>query len=147
MGILQAVLTGPFRMVVFIVGFLLVIVSCFNVTDLSKFQVSPHAPIYVVFIPGLMLLLGPAIHYFWVENDWGGWIHPLKVAKTEKGYEVPLGRSCLRVGYGRIQDAKASESASAVVLPANEFFDDECIHDDRSVLRVAAGMFRLDSKS
>jgi O-acetyl-ADP-ribose deacetylase (regulator of RNase III) len=54
--------------------------------------------------------------------------------KVEGGHQVVVARSTVRIIYGRIQDASTSEASAAVVLPANEFFDDECIRDNRSAL-------------
>jgi hypothetical protein len=43
-------------------------------------------------------------------------------------------RSDLTVAYGRIEDCPFDHGQSVVVLPANEFLDDECISDVRSAL-------------
>jgi hypothetical protein len=60
MEILRSLLARPFYVVVFVAGFLLVFTSCFSIGDLSKFQLSPNRPpIYIVFVPGLVLLSDP----------------------------------------------------------------------------------------
>lgn len=43
-------------------------------------------------------------------------------------------RSDLTVAYGRIEDCSFDHGQSVLVLPANEFLDDECITDVRSAL-------------
>lgn len=44
-----------------------------------------------------------------------------------------MGTTPLNVRLGRIEDVPAGEH-DAVVLPANEYFDDECVRDERSAL-------------
>jgi O-acetyl-ADP-ribose deacetylase (regulator of RNase III) len=45
-----------------------------------------------------------------------------------------LGRTSVRVEVGRIQDYQSADSRAVVALPANEYFDDECIADANSSL-------------
>lgn len=45
-----------------------------------------------------------------------------------------LGRTNISVETGRIQDYKFSDSRAVIALPANEYFDDECISDTNSSL-------------
>lgn len=45
-----------------------------------------------------------------------------------------LGRANVRVEVGRIQDYQSSDSQTVIALPANEYFDDECISDTNSSL-------------
>lgn len=47
---------------------------------------------------------------------------------------VPMGRAIVEVVFGRIEDCGAGDQGSVVALPANEYFDDECIKDTRSSL-------------
>ena len=56
------------------------------------------------------------------------------VQSIPNGYSVRLGRMTINVIMGRIEDINCSDHASMVALPANEFFDDECIHDPQSSL-------------
>jgi O-acetyl-ADP-ribose deacetylase (regulator of RNase III) len=45
-----------------------------------------------------------------------------------------LGRTNVQVELGRIQDYRPEDSRTVVALPANEYFDDECITDTNSSL-------------
>jgi O-acetyl-ADP-ribose deacetylase (regulator of RNase III) len=45
-----------------------------------------------------------------------------------------LGRTNVQVELGRIQDYRPEDSRAVVALPANEYFDDECITDTNSSL-------------
>ena len=57
-----------------------------------------------------------------------------RVRGIPNGYSVNLGAMTIRVILGRIEEVDCRDEASIVALPANEFFDDECIHDPRSTL-------------
>ena len=45
-----------------------------------------------------------------------------------------LGRASVHVEIGLIQDYQSSDSQTVIALPANEYFDDECISDKKSSL-------------
>ncbi len=60
-------------------------------------------------------------------------VEPRKVHRLANGYCVNLGRMTIRVVLGRIEESECDES-SLVALPANEYFDDDCIHDTHSAL-------------
>jgi hypothetical protein len=57
-----------------------------------------------------------------------------RVRSLPNGYCVSLGRMTIKVTLGRIEEFDCSDEACMVALPANEFFDDDCIHDSRSAL-------------
>jgi O-acetyl-ADP-ribose deacetylase (regulator of RNase III) len=56
------------------------------------------------------------------------------LAESEGGVSFQLGRARVRVEVGRIQDYKSADPPTVVALPANEYFDDECISDRNSSL-------------
>lgn len=68
-----------------------------------------------------------------VNRDSDGWSRPLHIRHIKDGISFPLGATEINIRYGRIQEAPP-DSATGIVLPANEFFDDECIADTRSAL-------------
>jgi TIR domain-containing protein/antiphage defense system Thoeris ThsA-like protein len=57
-----------------------------------------------------------------------------RVRKISDGYSLGLGPMTIKVFLGRIEDLDYSDEDSLVALPANEFFDDDCIQDTRSAL-------------
>ena len=59
-------------------------------------------------------------------------INPVK--KTADGYSTVVGSMRVNVKFGRIEQYRYDDPDSLVALPANEYFDDECIHDRRSAL-------------
>lgn len=56
------------------------------------------------------------------------------VGITPDGYCVTLGSLHVRVAFGRLELMLEPAEDCLMALPANEFFDDECIHDNRSAL-------------
>jgi hypothetical protein len=59
---------------------------------------------------------------------------PGRIRKTTNGYCTSIGAMTIKVSLGRIEEADCSDEDCLVALPANEFFDDDCIHDSRSAL-------------
>lgn len=57
-----------------------------------------------------------------------------RVRKTTNGYRTSLGEMVIKVSLGRIEEFDCSGEDCLVALPANEFFDDDCIHDFNSAL-------------
>jgi O-acetyl-ADP-ribose deacetylase (regulator of RNase III) len=47
---------------------------------------------------------------------------------------IKLARTSVSVEVGRIQDRQSSDTRAVIALPANEYFDDECISDTNSSL-------------
>jgi Predicted nucleotide-binding protein containing TIR-like domain/Domain of unknown function (DUF6430) len=61
--------------------------------------------------------------------------HLVETVASGKGFRIRFAdNSDLTVTYGRLEECAYEDPRSAVVLPANEFFDDACITDDRSAL-------------
>jgi len=60
--------------------------------------------------------------------------HNIDFAEDSRALSLLLGRASVRVEVGRIQDYQSSDSRTVIVLPANEYFDDECISDTNSSL-------------
>lgn len=57
-----------------------------------------------------------------------------RVERTANGFRLALGSMELQVTLGRIEQLDHSSSDCLVALPANEFFDDDCINDSGSAL-------------
>jgi len=58
-----------------------------------------------------------------------------KIEKVKKGlYSVIFDKSKINLKYGKIEECDCEHNDTAIVLPANEFFDDECIRDKKSAL-------------
>lgn len=57
-----------------------------------------------------------------------------RVRATASGYQFQLGGSTINVLPGRIEHVSCDSPDCLIALPANEYFDDECISDSRSAL-------------
>lgn len=124
-------------------GFLLVITSYFEVADITKLQISRAAsPIYPLYILGVLLIVSSILLYIFEENpadhSFGnstfGWLTLGKVKKTKNGFSSVVNSSAINIIFGRIDEIESDAETSLIVLPSNEFFDDECINDKRSAL-------------
>ena len=62
------------------------------------------------------------------------WPKTSNVKADEDGYSVEVGKSVLNVRFGQIESCDATDERCVVALPANEFFDDDCIYDKKSAL-------------
>lgn len=60
--------------------------------------------------------------------------HATGISETPGAFSLQLGRAKVSVEIGRIQDYQPGDSQTVIALPANEYFDDECISDTHSSL-------------
>ena len=56
------------------------------------------------------------------------------VDRIPDGYSVKIESRTLNIKFGRIELLAESSDENLCALPANEYFDDDCIHDKRSAL-------------
>ncbi|MGK7873482.1 MAG: macro domain-containing protein [Xenococcaceae cyanobacterium] len=131
----------PVILIVF--GCLLAIISFFEVSDITKLQISRSAePIYSLYVLGLILILISIFLYFSDENAPKqflgkaplGWLKTGSIRNLKNGFSSVITDSVINVIFGIIESIEREPERSLVVLPANEFFDDECINDKRSSL-------------
>jgi O-acetyl-ADP-ribose deacetylase (regulator of RNase III) len=122
-------------------GFLLVIVSHFEIKDITKFQVVKAAnPVYSLYILGIFIVLASiAIYLLESEIDSSSnvslnWLKQNKIIRLDDGFSSTINQSEIRVIFGKIEEIKTVSDDSLIVLPTNEFFDDECIRDTKSSL-------------
>lgn len=54
--------------------------------------------------------------------------------KAEKGFKIAIGSCHLNINFDDIKNVKCSDAQSAIILPMNDTFDDECINDPKSSL-------------
>ena len=57
-----------------------------------------------------------------------------QVAKIGNGYGIRVDSRALNIRFGRIELLVEGSDDNLCALPANEYFDDDCIHDNRSAL-------------
>jgi hypothetical protein len=124
-------------------GFLLVIISYFDVADIAKLQISrATSPVFPLYVLGIILILISICLYIFEEDSLArifgkspvGWLTPGKVNKLKSGFSSTINMSTINIIFGRIDVIEGNAEKSLIVLPANEFFDDECIRDKVSAL-------------
>jgi len=59
---------------------------------------------------------------------------PSGITGTDDEYRMHIGRTEVCVRFGDIRSCHSKDPGAVVALPANEFFDDDCIRDTRSAL-------------
>lgn len=120
--------------IVLFLGFLLILIGFVDVQDISKFKVvARSSPIYLAITIGSVLILSSFLTYLFDEVLLG-WSRFNKVKKLKNGYQILVDNTEVNVLFGRIEEIASEHPESTVVLPANEYFDDECIDDSRSAL-------------
>lgn len=57
-----------------------------------------------------------------------------KITKSADGYSIDIKGTEFHIRFGQIESCEATDPHCVVALPANEFFDDECLEDRQSSL-------------
>lgn len=114
-------------------GALVALLSLFKIEDIRKFDLQPHPTSYVALTVGIVFFfVGILLHVF--EADVGMSFPGKGVVKRSNGYSVKIGKAEVTVTFGQIENVAELDRDSVVALPANEFFDDECMQDPKSSL-------------
>lgn len=133
---LKLLLNHKIQYVFGIAGVVFILLSMFRVQDITKLQLTFVTPIKLApFFTGIVFIIlsfvGNFSHQLTVPLSWTALS---KVKNTRGGYETTLGHAKIEVCFGQIQDYSQISTQDLVVLPANDLFDDDCIHDTRSAL-------------
>jgi hypothetical protein len=123
-----------FHVILLVFGFLLVLAGLFTIKDLSKFDVTARNDVVLSGLIIGVILIATAVVLYLIANESFGFPMLSKVKKTDRGYAITKGHTRIHVLFGRIEEFDCTSTDCLVALPANEFFDDECINDTRSAL-------------
>jgi hypothetical protein len=143
MGALKALFKQPYWIITLVSGVALVALPCVTVD--KDYHWAPHPPktFLPVAIGGALLLVSFAAFWYTSIRDHGsdrtdvGGVD-LNRTKEEDGVLWTTVSGCeIRVVNGRIEDYAHADQV-AVVLPCYEYFDKECIGDERSALGAYA---------
>lgn len=118
-------------------GVVFVFVAFFRVVDLKAFNIEPHpAPIYALFGVGCVLVAAAlAGMIFSTHPDLLPLGHAgVRLVEAGDRLQATVGKTTLEVRFGRVEDVTTANPSSLLVLPANEFFDDDCVRDTRTSL-------------
>jgi hypothetical protein len=117
-------------------GILFILLSMFSVQDITKLQVTFVSPVRfaplitgVVFI--LLSLIWHVAPYLSIPLSWTALVN---VKATPVGFQTTIAHASVEICFGKIQTLCDMRQKDLVVLPANDLFDDDCIHDTRSAL-------------
>ena len=130
---------ASFHTILLVGGIFFVFVAVFHIDDISKVNFTANAaPIKLILVVGLLLML-TAICAFLLSLLIARESKVVKTAaRISSGSDrvvAQLGQdSFISVILGRIELAVSDPMHTLVVLPANEYFNDECINDLRSSL-------------
>jgi hypothetical protein len=136
---LKALLKQPYWVVALVIGAVLLALPCVTVD--KEYHWATHPPNTVLpAVAGIALLVLSAAAFaltLWPtlspsENADAG-LDLSRVKEVDGVLSTTVGECEVRVVEGRLEDY-ASKSGLVVVLPCNEYFDDECAGDVRSAL-------------
>ncbi len=123
------IVTAPAVNIMLLLGFLLVALSFCRVNNVEGFSFT-SSPIWVLIIFGCLLLLGSPIMFIFTRED----RRINKKVTIQKGVSFSLNQLSVNLMVGKIQEISPLAKGSAVVLPANSSFIDDCITDEKSAL-------------
>jgi O-acetyl-ADP-ribose deacetylase (regulator of RNase III) len=123
-----------YKIVSLILAFLFLFFGIFKVIDITKFSIealpTPNIPALII---GIVFLAVSIIIYFEVGIDIFN-LNTIKIKSLKSdGLSVKIERACINILFCKIEEVEKKDDA-VVVLPANEYFDDECIKDQKSSL-------------
>jgi hypothetical protein len=123
-----------YLVILLVIGCLITILSIFDVKDFSKLQVEPRATIVWLGVLIGIILTGFALFFYGQDRLTLGWFKSASVLMKDGQLQANCKNSQINIIFGQLQEVANSMPESLVVLPANEYFDDECIHDSKSSL-------------
>jgi len=131
----KQLLKQNYSVIILIVGAFLAGISCITVSQKDTYLLT-HAPTpLALFVLGAVLIfvsVAAFAHSVWWPPSIGGL--DLSAVKESRGtFSTTVGGCEIRVVKGKLEDYTYT-TGSAVVLPCNEYFDDECAADTRSAL-------------
>lgn len=117
-----------------IFAFLFLFFGIFKVNDITKFSIEALPNLnFPAILMGIVFLALSIIIYFELGIDIFN-LNNIKIKNLKNDrLSVQIERACMIVHFCKIEEVEKKMDA-VVVLPANEYFDDECIKDKKSSL-------------
>lgn len=126
---LRQILNAPIVNMLVLFGILLIVLSFFSFNGVKNITLTA-SPRWIMLIIGCVLtIVGLAIFILTREER-----RINKKAKIKDGLTIKLGQTSVKLSVGKIQEISGLDSTSAVALPANTTFIDDCITDANSAL-------------
>jgi hypothetical protein len=123
-----------YLVILLVLGMLLIIFSFFEVKDLSNLQVEPRNTIVWFGVVLGVVFAGISLFFYGQDRLTLGWFKSASVRMTDNRLQANCGHTQINIIFSNIQAVAKDMPTSMIVLPANEYFDDECIHDSKSSL-------------
>ena len=143
MGFLKELLAKQrYPVILLVAGVFLILAGNYSMSgEVSKLQMVRQRPQVILNMLGVLCVLGSAV-LFLVDEDFVAYRRGCKIRKTKDGFEARFRESKLCVDFGLLQELYSPlDQTSAVVLPANEFFDERCFSDERTAAGSFAGRY------
>lgn len=123
-----------YPVILLVMGVLLILTGFFDITDIAKFQITARSkPNSILVVFGCILSITSIFIYLFDELTLG-WLGFRRITKLNTGFGTKLSNTEINIMFGRLENIADELEESMIVLPANEFFDDECINDKKSAL-------------
>lgn len=122
----------PFEVLLLAFGCLLLAAGLLDLTHLDPKHMSLALRPKVAWLPFVLggTFSAAAIALFVLRQGLFPIVALAEVKKTSGGFQSCFGRTEISVHFGRLEDVVAASGAASgavVLLPANEFFDDDCL--------------------
>ncbi|OEU60747.1 MAG: hypothetical protein BBJ57_11165 [Desulfobacterales bacterium PC51MH44] len=123
-----------YLVILLVMGILLIVFSIFDVKDISKLQVAPRSSIVWIGVLIGVAFTGFSLFFYGQDRLTLGWFQSTSVHLKKDRLQTNCKHTQVNIIFGQIQEVAIDMPKSMIVLPANEYFDDECIHDAKSSL-------------
>jgi hypothetical protein len=124
-----------YQVVALVVSALLILTSVYEMEDITKLRLTPLAhPVYPLFVVGVLLMVVSVVTVVLPSWPRSPVASQIPITATRDSITTNIGQNSLRVEAGRLETSVSDPDCSLIVLPANEYFDDECIGDAKSAL-------------
>lgn len=129
LGHLKGIINASVFNLMLLFGFLLVFGSFLGFDGLEHISFLGQPKLALLIIGTILLISSPILHVYTRQS---GQIREKLTAK--KGMRYSFNQLIVNLKVGRIQEVSGLTKNTAVVLPANTSFIDDCITDDKSAL-------------
>jgi len=123
-----------YLVILLVLGVMLIIISFFDVKDFSKLQIESRNNVVWLGVVIGSILSGFSLFFYAQDRLTLGWFKSASVRIKDGRLYAPCGHAQINISFGKIEDKSQMAPSSMVVLPANEYFDSECIFDTKSSL-------------
>jgi hypothetical protein len=144
MDALKEVIKQPYWVIALVLGGLLVALPCITIDKDHHWTTHPPDSLLLVVVGIALLLVSVAAFGFWLwpkhatGDDSDAGLDLALVKESDGVISTTVGDCEIRVINGRLEDHPC-EAGTAIVLPCNEYFDDQCAADPRSALGAYVG--------